>query len=96
MISDIPSLKFLHVFFFFREASSGCARPWFLSVSAPVIFGWARGSQGVLEVEVFEWPKFDTASRAVFEEFAQQLNNAVGYRFGEVTLRGLADTDVGL
>eukprot|EP00435_Cladocopium_sp_Y103_P039494 s748_g10.t1 len=53
---------------------------------------------GMLEVEVFEWPRFDTASRAVFEEFAQQLNNAVGYRFGEVTLRGLsADTpNVGL
>lgn len=54
--------------------------------------------QGMLEVEVFEWPHFDTASKAIFEEFAQQLNNAVGYGFGGITLRGLsADTpDVGL
>ena len=52
----------------------------------------------MLEVEVFEWPHFDTASKVIFEEFAQQLNNAVGYGFGEITLRGLsADTpDVGL
>lgn len=47
---------------------------------------------GMLEVEVFEWPQFDAANRAVFEEFAQQSNNAQGYQFNEVTLRGHCDS----
>lgn len=49
--------------------------------------------QGMLEVDVFEWPKFDVKHQGVFEEFAQQVNNAVGYTLSEVTLRGLSETD---
>ena len=42
---------------------------------------------------MFEWPKFDVKHQGVFEEFAQQVNNAVGYTLSEVTLRGLSETD---
>ena len=42
---------------------------------------------------MFEWPKFDVKHQGAFEEFAQQVNNAVGYTLSEVTLRGLSETD---
>ena len=44
---------------------------------------------------MFEWPKFDVKHQGVFEEFAQQVNNAVGYTLSEVTLRGLSEPDDG-
>ena len=50
---------------------------------------------GMLEVEVFEWPQFTAANRAIFEDFAQQLNNAEGYRFCDVTMRGTDSEAIG-
>ena len=45
-----------------------------------------RCQSGKVRAIILEWPNFEE-NPAVFEEFVQQLNDASGYRFQEVTLR---------